>query len=137
MGSLLSQRSPSPQEAQTYSSSAVPPAKASVSPPQAPLQNRLTAAPQETCPQCSSRLGSPLKSSGRQICAKCGWTDKPKGTVSQKPEASRSVAPTAASLADYEKELLDQAASESLNNMKPKRKQEQHQKQLPLEGEGE
>ncbi|NJO67087.1 MAG: hypothetical protein HC832_06760 [Leptolyngbyaceae cyanobacterium RM1_405_57] len=50
MGSLLSQRSPSPQEAQTYSSSAVPPAKASVSPPQAPLQNRLTAAPQETSP---------------------------------------------------------------------------------------
>ncbi|NJN56699.1 MAG: hypothetical protein HC879_03985 [Leptolyngbyaceae cyanobacterium SL_5_9] len=142
MGSLLSQRSPSPQEAQTYPNSAETFTPSSASPQQAPQQDRLTAAPQETCPQCSSRLGPPLKSSGRQVCAKCGWTDKPKGTISQtisqRSEVSRSLAPTAASLADYElKKLLDQAASESLNNMKPKRKQDQQpHKQLPLEDEG-
>ncbi|NJK29518.1 MAG: hypothetical protein HC851_12955 [Acaryochloris sp. RU_4_1] len=27
----------------------------------------------ETCPRCSHRLGSPLKS-GRQVCANCGWS---------------------------------------------------------------
>ena len=139
MGSLLSQRSPSPQEAPILSSSAMTLAPSAALPQQAPPQNRLTAAPQETCPQCSSRLRPPLKSSGRQVCAKCGWTDKPKGTASQGSEVSRSIAPTAASLADYElKKLLDQAASESLNNMKPKRKQEQQpHKQLPLEDEGQ
>jgi ribosomal protein S27AE len=147
VGSLLSERSPSPQEAQTYPSSAATLSPSSALPQQAPQQapqqdrpqqDRLTTAPQETCPQCSSRLGPPLKSSGRQVCAKCGWTDKPKGTISQKSEASRLVTPTAASLADYElKKLLDQAASESLNNMKPKRKQDQQpHKQLPLEDEG-
>jgi uncharacterized membrane protein len=30
----------------------------------------------ENCPQCSSKLSPPLKSSGHQICSSCGWTDK-------------------------------------------------------------
>jgi hypothetical protein len=30
----------------------------------------------ESCPRCSSRLGRPL-SSGRQVCAECGWSSSP------------------------------------------------------------
>jgi hypothetical protein len=30
----------------------------------------------DTCPQCSSKMGAPLKS-GRQVCAKCGWSSGP------------------------------------------------------------
>jgi ribosomal protein S27AE len=97
---------------------------------------------QEICPKCSNRLGPPLKSSGRQICIKCGWTDKPKSSLSlQQDEALPRAASASASLPDYElKKLLDQAASESLNNMKPKRKQTQNSnknKLPPLEGEGD
>jgi hypothetical protein len=28
------------------------------------------------CPKCSSKLPPPFKSSGRQVCSSCGWTDK-------------------------------------------------------------
>lgn len=116
MDCLLSERSPSPQEA-------------------SPTH-------QETCPKCSNRLGPPLKSSGRQICIKCGWTDKPKGSLaSPQDELPSRAASASVSLPDYElKKLLDQAASESLNNMKPKRKQPQNSnknKFLPLEEEGD
>lgn len=34
----------------------------------------------ENCPKCSHELGAPLKSSGRQVCMKCGWSDKPKAS---------------------------------------------------------
>lgn len=30
----------------------------------------------ETCPRCSNKLGAPLKSSGRQVCMKCAWSDR-------------------------------------------------------------
>lgn len=30
----------------------------------------------DTCPQCSNNLAPPMKSSGRQVCSSCGWTDK-------------------------------------------------------------
>jgi hypothetical protein len=30
----------------------------------------------ETCAQCGGNLAPPLKSSGRQVCSYCGWTDK-------------------------------------------------------------
>lgn len=93
----------------------------------------------ETCPRCSSRLGPPLKASGRQVCAKCGWAKKPRGAaLLQKADAP--VHSTSVELPDYElKKLLDQAASESLSNMKPKRKQDHqpNKKRLlfPMEGE--
>jgi len=103
--------------------------------------SRMSSLQQEICPQCSSKLGPPLKSSGRQVCVKCGWTDKPKGTPSsQRDEAPRAIS-ASVSLPDYElKKLLEQAASESLNNMKPKRKHAQQPAKknlLPLDGEGE
>ncbi|MDX2230737.1 MAG: DUF4870 domain-containing protein [Leptolyngbyaceae cyanobacterium bins.349] len=31
----------------------------------------------ETCPCCSKKLGTPLRS-GRQVCMRCGWSDKPR-----------------------------------------------------------
>jgi uncharacterized Tic20 family protein len=31
----------------------------------------------ETCPRCSNKLGSPLRS-GRQVCMRCAWSDQPK-----------------------------------------------------------
>ena len=31
-----------------------------------------------SCPRCSKTLGVPLKSSGRQVCMACGWSDRPK-----------------------------------------------------------
>jgi hypothetical protein len=34
----------------------------------------------ETCPKCSARLPSRF-ATGRIICSRCGWTDKPKSTV--------------------------------------------------------
>jgi hypothetical protein len=96
---------------------------------------------QETCPKCNSRLGPPLKSSGRQICIKCGWADKPKGAISSQRDEIPRAASASVSLPDYElRKLLDQAASESLNNMKPKRKQTQNSnknKSLPLDDDGE
>ncbi|MBD1867131.1 hypothetical protein H6F95_07385 [Cyanobacteria bacterium FACHB-471] len=146
MDRLLSERSPSPQEASPtdFSDSEATFAEAiSVEPlPPQPTQTfSLTPSHQETCPKCSSRLGPPLKSSGRQICIKCGWTDKPKGaTASQRDEIPRA-ASASVSLPDYElRKLLDQAASESLNNMKPKRKQtpsSNKNKPLPLDDDGE
>ncbi|MBW4537069.1 MAG: type IV pilin-like G/H family protein [Pleurocapsa minor HA4230-MV1] len=38
----------------------------------------------ENCPQCGKKLAPPFKSSGRQVCSGCGWTNKPKIV---KPEA--------------------------------------------------
>jgi hypothetical protein len=29
----------------------------------------------ENCPQCEKKLRHPLKSSGRQVCTSCGWSD--------------------------------------------------------------
>lgn len=78
--------------------------------------------PLEQCPQCDRSLGPPLKSSGRQVCAQCGWSNKPRvahafpGTELPSDELQR---------------LLSQAASESLQNMKPRKKQEEPPKPKP------
>jgi uncharacterized Tic20 family protein len=32
----------------------------------------------ENCPNCANKLGAALPSSGRQVCMKCGWSDRPK-----------------------------------------------------------
>jgi ribosomal protein S27AE len=66
----------------------------------------------DRCPRCDHRLGPPLKASGRQVCGKCGWSDKPRPTGSS--EVATDVPP------DDLSRLLAQAAQESLNNMKPK-----------------
>ncbi|MBD2000823.1 hypothetical protein H6G00_30170 [Leptolyngbya sp. FACHB-541] len=143
MDRLLSKRSLSPQEAyptHTPDSEATFTEAISVEPlPPQPTQasSLLPSSHQETCPKCNSRLGPPLKSSGRQICIKCGWTDKPKGAISSQRDEVPRAASASVSLPDYElRKLLDQAASESLNNMKPKRKQtpsSNKNKPLPLD----
>ncbi len=38
----------------------------------------------ESCPRCSSRLGPPL-SSGRQVCAECGWSSSPPNSKRTSP----------------------------------------------------
>ncbi len=55
----------------------------------------------DTCPQCSSKMGAPLKS-GRQVCAKCGWSSGP----AKVPAASRSTAPAQAGLGGLIQKLL-------------------------------
>lgn len=32
----------------------------------------------ENCPKCEKKLPPPFKSSGRQVCSGCGWSNKPK-----------------------------------------------------------
>lgn len=32
----------------------------------------------DNCPQCGKKLPTPFKSSGRQVCSGCGWSDRPK-----------------------------------------------------------
>lgn len=68
------------------------------------------AAPVEVdrCPRCDHKLNAPLKSSGRQVCIKCGWTNKPRAATSADP------AP------DELQQLLNQAAADAIANMKPK-----------------
>jgi len=66
----------------------------------------------EQCPRCSHKLSAPLKASGRQVCIKCGWTNKPR---SARPAASSDLPP------DELKRLLDQAAADAIANMKPKK----------------
>jgi hypothetical protein len=49
----------------------------------------------------------------------CGWTDRPRQTAPAKPEApAKDLTP------DEIQKILRQAAAESLNNMKPKSKQD-------------
>lgn len=68
------------------------------------------AAPVEVdrCPRCDHKLNAPLKSSGRQVCIKCGWTNKPRVAASADPEP------------DEIQKLLNQAAADAIANMKPK-----------------
>ena len=72
--------------------------------------------PLSQCPKCHHKLGAPLKSSGRQVCGKCGWLSR------SRYSATAEATPDAA--ADDLQQLLQQAAVESVNNMKPKNKQE-------------
>ncbi|HEY9640706.1 MAG TPA: hypothetical protein V6C57_09485 [Coleofasciculaceae cyanobacterium] len=74
--------------------------------------------PLEQCPNCSHKLHPPLKASGRQVCVKCGWSNRPYSgqLVEQRVEA--------APLPDLDlHQLLERAAIESLDNMKPRKKQ--------------
>jgi len=93
--------------------------------------------PLEQCPKCNYRLGLPLKSSGRQVCAKCGWTDKPRQKFADQPvgtppaTAKPATAKPATSMSPHDiQKILEQAAAQALNNMKPKGKQDPN---LPAE----
>ena len=103
--------------------------------------------PLEQCPKCNYRLGLPLKSSGRQVCAKCGWTDKPRQKFADQPAgtpldmaqpagtqpatAKPATAKPATSVSTHDiQKILEQAAAQALNNMKPKGKQDPN---LPAE----
>jgi uncharacterized protein len=54
--------------------------------------------PLEICPRCSYKLGAPLKSSGRQVCMKCAWSDRAKDPHSQSGGVSVSSSHDAGSL---------------------------------------
>lgn len=69
----------------------------------------------DQCPKCSNQLGPPLKASGRQVCSKCGWTNKPRQAASQVHPVDLST--------DELQRMLNQAADESLANMKPTKSQ--------------
>jgi len=103
--------------------------------------------PLEQCPKCNYRLGLPLKSSGRQVCAKCGWTDKPRQKLADQPAGTKpagtkpagtqpdmpkpATAKPATSMSPHDiQKILEQAAAQALNNMKPKGKQDPN---LPAE----
>lgn len=76
----------------------------------------------ETCPKCNHRLGPPLKTSGRQVCMKCGWSDRPRQNAVEQAKPAKP----ARDLSPEEiQKILSQAAAMSLNNMKPKSKQDQ------------
>jgi hypothetical protein len=66
----------------------------------------------QLCPKCNHRLNPPFKATGRQVCAKCNWSDKPRNLL-QEGGAIEAV--------DL-KQLLDRATVESLDNMKPRKK---------------
>ena len=67
----------------------------------------------EQCPKCSHRLNPPLKTSGRQVCVKCGWSDKPRNPLQE-----------GGAIGEMDlRQLLEQAAVESLDNMKSRKKQ--------------
>ncbi|MBF2074894.1 MAG: hypothetical protein IGS50_14190 [Synechococcales cyanobacterium C42_A2020_086] len=70
-----------------------------------------TLQPLAQCPQCGQSLAPPLQSSGRQVCRQCGWSNRPR---------SSSAAAESQSTLEL-KRLLQQAASESLENMKPRK----------------
>jgi hypothetical protein len=79
---------------------------------QPPASLPSTLVPLDKCPKCEQRLAPPLQATGRQVCVKCGWSNKPPSS-------------TAATQADLDlKKLLAQAASESLENMKPRKKRD-------------
>jgi ribosomal protein S27AE len=114
---------PAPAPAPAPSAESTSPVVASDRPPSPPSQPfpsavvlEETDAPPEQCPKCEQKLGAPLKATGRQVCAKCGWTNKPRsgnstGNSTKEPPV------------DDLKQLLDQAAVDALTNMKPKGKQ--------------
>lgn len=76
------------------------------------------------CPECEHPLAPPLQSSGRQVCMKCGWTNKPRYAnsnttpVASEPAALDTNEPTDIDLLN----LLEKAASESRKNMEPRKK---------------
>jgi len=75
---------------------------------QPPASVPSTLMPPEACPKCGQRLSPPFQSTGRQVCGHCGWTNKPCPEAQIDDKDLRS--------------LLAQAVSESLENMKPRKK---------------
>lgn len=87
----------------------------------APAAPAVSAAPAvDRCPRCDHALNAPLKSSGRQVCIKCGWTNKPRAAASADP------AP------DEIQRLLNQAAAAAIANMKPKKAAPIEPKKFPF-----
>lgn len=80
---------------------------------QPPASVPSTLLPPKHCPQCNQELAPPLKTSGRQVCLQCGWASQPR-----QPAAN----PTAKTLPEPDLlRLLEQAASESMENMRPRK----------------
>jgi uncharacterized Zn finger protein (UPF0148 family) len=75
---------------------------------QAPASVPSTLMPQDACPKCGQQLAPPLPSSGRQVCSNCSWVTKTRLDRQAGDQDLHS--------------LLAQAASESLENMKPRKK---------------
>lgn len=69
----------------------------------------------DVCPACDRPLGPPLKASGRQVCARCGWSDRPRQPQITTDDSGLPIVDIL--------QLLRQAEAEALNNMKPKRAQ--------------
>lgn len=91
----------------------------------------------DQCPKCQHRLGPPLRFSGRQVCSKCGWSDRPQRSPSTESTPARSpttgavprsvpgaiAAPLSQELPPEDlKRLLAKAAEQALNNMDPKKR---------------
>ncbi|NJO41766.1 MAG: hypothetical protein HC769_06895 [Cyanobacteria bacterium CRU_2_1] len=84
---------------------------------QPPASIPSTLVPLEICPKCGDKLAPPLKSSGRQVCS-CGWVSR-----SSRNTAIGAATEESSLLADDElRRLLNQAAAESIKNMKPRKK---------------
>ncbi|WP_036489553.1 hypothetical protein [Myxosarcina sp. GI1] len=43
----------------------------------------------ENCPRCETKLPPPFKSSGRQVCSACGWSDRTKKTSASTPKSKK------------------------------------------------
>jgi hypothetical protein len=81
---------------------------------QPPASIPSTLLPSESCPQCHCSLVPLLQPLEQQVCAECGWSSQPHNPIQK--QATPDVA-------DSELfHLLEQAASESLENMKPRKK---------------
>lgn len=81
----------------------------------------------ESCPKCSHRLGPPLKSSGRQVCMKCGWASRPRTSAGAAKSKKRSLTktPPRDDISPMEiQKILAEAAEKSLNNMKSRNSEE-------------
>ncbi len=47
----------------------------------------------ENCPKCGKKLPPPFKSSGRQVCSGCGWSNKPKVAKTESSPAKKEIKP--------------------------------------------
>jgi hypothetical protein len=70
----------------------------------------------ENCPKCEQHLAPPRQATGQQVCVKCGWSNKPRNAELRRPES-----PASTDESELQR-LLAQAASDSLENMKPRKK---------------
>ncbi len=65
------------------------------------------------CPQCKHQLASKLQRSEFRKCPVCGWTSQPQSSPAQ---------PTVESADTDLQRLLNQAAAEAIDNMKPRKR---------------